>query len=74
VKDGSLMAVYGQHLDKNIVLAENNVDTAVTGKAVSSRENIYFLDSSSVLWKIAKKGNVRESLGFASLTGLFEEK
>ena len=71
VKDGRLTAVYGKNADKTAVLSDSNIDAASPNKAISSKNYFYFLDSSSVLWKIAKKGNNRESLGFASLAVLF---
>ena len=74
IKDGSLVVRYGNNAQKTAVLSKNNVDSAVSNKVISSQKYFYFLDSSSVLWKIAKKGNDSESLGFASLASLFDEK
>ena len=74
IKDGSLAVRYGNNAQKTAVLSKNNVDTAGSNKVISSQKYFYFLDSSSVLWKIAKKGNDSESLGFASLVSLFDGK
>lgn len=74
VKDGGLNVIYGKASDKTVILAENNVDTALANKIISSKKSFYFLDSSSVLWKIDKNGKDRESLGFTSLVGLYNQK
>lgn len=70
IKDGQLICFYGGDKKKRLVLGEAGEKSALSCRAVSSGKYLYYVDSSSVLWKIAKKGSDRESLGFVNLFGL----
>jgi hypothetical protein len=72
VKDENLI-VLNENAGKSKVLVENvKTDKGSDFAVFSSKKYLYYVDSSSVLWKIAKNGKERESLGFASLVGFYD--
>ena len=66
LKDGKLICLYN---NKQFELGTSNIKTEAPTAAINSKKYFYYVDSSSVLWKIAKNGGSRESLGYVSLAG-----
>lgn len=71
-KDGKLIAVYGKAGRNKTVIDNVRINAASGFSVISSQKSLYYVDSSSVLWKIDKNGKKMESLGFASLVGFFD--
>lgn len=71
-KDGNLIAVYGKGGRNKTVIENVRINGASGFAVISSQKSLYYVDSSSVLWKIDKNGKKMESLGFASLVGFFD--
>ena len=71
-KDGKLIAVYGKGGRNKTVIENVRINAASGFSVISSQKSLYYVDSSSVLWKIDKNGKKMESLGFASLVGVFD--
>ncbi len=74
VKDGNLIFCYGKGGKNKIICDDIRVNEISDFSVIISKKYLYYVDSSSVLWKIAKNGKERESLGFASLIGIFDDK
>lgn len=73
VKDGQLMACFGDKGKNKFLLGDMRSDESTDFNVISSKKYLYYVDSSSVLWKIAKNGKERESLGFVSLTAFYSD-
>ena len=73
VKDGQLVACFGDKGKNKILLGDMRSDESTDFNVISSKKYLYYVDSSSVLWKIAKNGKERESLGFVSLTAFYSD-
>lgn len=71
-KDGKLITVYGKAGRNKTVIDNVRINAASGFSVISSQKSLYYVDSSSVLWKIDKNGKKMESLGFASLVGFFD--
>lgn len=66
LKEGKLICLYD---NKQFELGTSNIKTDGSTVVISSKKYLYYVDSSNVLWKIAKNGSNRDSLGFTSLVG-----
>lgn len=73
VKDGQLVACFGDKGKNKLLLGDMRSDESTDFNVISSKKYLYYVDSSSVLWKIAKNGKERESLGFVSLTAFYSD-
>ena len=73
VKDGRLVTCFGDKGKNKFLLGDMRSDESIDFNVISSKKYLYYVDSSSVLWKIAKNGKERESLGFVSLTAFYND-
>lgn len=74
IKDGQLIFCYGKGGKNKIICDDINMNGISDFSAIISKKYLYYVDQSSVLWKIAKNGKERKSLGFANLIGIFNNK
>ena len=73
VKDGQIVACLGDKGKNKLLLGDMRSDESTDFNVISSKKYLYYVDSSFVLWKIAKNGKERESLGFVSLTAFYSD-
>ena len=52
---------------EEMVLGEDNIRNDAVSMVFKSGKYLYYVDSSSVLWKVAKNGSTRESLGYIKM-------
>ena len=73
-KESRIVFCYGKGGKNKLVYEDTGVNMISGFDAAKSKKFLYYVDQSSILWKIAKNGKTKESLGFASLIGIFDNK